>query len=125
MDEALTAFTPPPPGMLSEQIDCPDHRLSLGLMHREGEGIRIFTWDGNLWRHLTTEAAIKYAQFLEGEACAEILKPVADALRTLADRVNEIETATMFERAGRAAGASMRAPAGVIDLGAVAIVGRA
>lgn len=28
----MTDFTAPPPGMLSEQIDLPDHQMSLGLI---------------------------------------------------------------------------------------------
>jgi hypothetical protein len=84
--------------MLSEQINLPDHRLVLGLMHREGDGIRIFTWDGQHWRHLTVEAARAYADYLDANPYAEALKPVSDALRTLADRVSEIGTNAMMRR---------------------------
>lgn len=97
----MTDFTPPPAGMLSEQIDLPDHEMTLGLIHG-GEGLRIVVWDGHLFRHLTEDAAIKYAQEIESWGHAMLLAPASDALRTLAAKVNEIETAAMFRRAGRA-----------------------
>lgn len=93
-----TPFTLPPAGMLSEQIDLPDHRLSLGLMHRDGEGVRVFTWDGERLRHLTADAAQAYADFIDENPHAAVLKPVSDALRVLAGKINDLESAAMFRR---------------------------
>lgn len=123
MAEDVT-FTAPPVGMLSEQIDLPDHQLTLGLMHPEGQALRIVAWDGERWRHLSEGAAIKWARELEADRYAASFAQVSDGLRALASKVNEIGTATMFKRAGRAAGASMLA-SGVIDLVNAATVGRA
>lgn len=98
----MTEFTAPPPGMLSEQIDLPSHEMTLGLMHPE-EGLRICVWDGLRLRHLTHDAAVKWAQELEAEKDAAMFAPVSRALRTLAAKVNGLETSTMFRRAARTA----------------------
>lgn len=102
MAEDVTTFTLPPDGMLSEQIDLPSHEMSLGLMHPE-EGLRICVWDGQRWRRLTHDAAIRFAQELETSAEATMFAPVSQALRALAAKVNGLETSTMFRRAARTA----------------------
>jgi hypothetical protein len=94
-------FTAPPAGMLSDQIDLPDHHLSLGLVHTEDQGLLIAAWDGARWRHLTADAAIRYAQQLEGDHQAAAFLPVTDALRALVDKISEIETSTMMRRVAR------------------------
>ena len=96
-------FIAPPAGTLSDQIDLTEHRLTLGLMHPESSTLRIVAWDGQVFRNLTEDAAVKWAQQIESEAYAKVLAPVSDALRTLAAGANEIETSGMFKRAGRAA----------------------
>lgn len=101
MDE-LTHFPLPPENMLSEQIVLADHRLALGLIHREGEPEpRIVVWDGDTYRHLTPAVARSTADFYDAQAEAKQLAPVSDAMRTLARRVEEIATAAMFRRAGK------------------------
>jgi hypothetical protein len=117
----MTEFIPPPPGMLTGQIDLPDHKMSLGLMHREGEGIRVFIWDGDTWRHLTCDSAVGYADYLDGEAYAAMLKPVSDALRSLAARAGEIEATAMFTRAAQCVGG----PVSIQELMGMQVEGRA
>jgi hypothetical protein len=106
-------FVLPPKGMLSERVDLLAHRLVLGLQHRDGEGIRICSWDGETWRHMTCEAALKLAEHMELQAApvAAELRPVSEALRNLVNRVGEIEAQVIVARTrqivGRSVGAAM------------------
>lgn len=81
-------------GMFSEPVDLSDYRLVLGLQHRPGAGLRVCAWDGENVRHMSPAAARRLAKSLDGEA----LKPVADALEALADRVGEIEASVAAAR---------------------------
>jgi hypothetical protein len=97
-------FPLPPENMLSEQIALPDHRLALGLVHRDGDPApTIVVWDGERFRHLTPEAARKVADWYDAQPEAAQLAPASDAMRTLARRVDEIAAAAMFRRAGKRA----------------------
>lgn len=100
----MTNFTIPPEGMLSEQVDLPAYSLALALVHREGDASpQIAIWDGGLWRHLTVQAARKWADDQEAGPYAEAFTPVIEALRTLAGRVEDITTRAVFKRAGKTA----------------------
>src|SRR3569833_1257235 len=92
------AFTLPPAGLLSEQIDLPDLLLSFGLIHREGEGIKVGAWDGELIRTVPPEAATRWARDIEASPYAEAHKAVSEALLSLVDRILQIETGAMLIR---------------------------
>lgn len=92
-------FQLPPQGMLSEKIDLPDHRLSLGLLHIDGAGIRICAWDGEVMRHMALAAARRWASDLAEGAYATAYKPVVDAVDRLNDRVDEINAMAAARRA--------------------------
>lgn len=94
----MTGFTPPPPGMLSEQIDLPDHQMSLGLMHIDGAGIRIMTWDGERMRHQSVAAARRFASDLAEGPYSAVYQPVIDAVEKLLERVDEISAKAAARR---------------------------
>lgn len=92
-------FTRPPEGMLSEQIDLPDHNLSLGLLHIDGAGIRVCAWDGSAMRHMAPAAARRWAADLDTGPFASAFTPVVDALTNLCERVEEISAMAAARRA--------------------------
>lgn len=94
----MTDFTPPPEGILSEQIDLPDHQMSLGLMHIDGAGIRIMTWDGERMRHQSVAAARRFASDLSEGPCSAVYQPVIDAVEKLLERVDEINAMAAARR---------------------------
>lgn len=98
-DRLVTNFPLPPTGMLSEQIDLPDHNLSLGLLHIDGAGIRVCAWDGERLRHMAPAAARRYAADLDTGAYAAAFAPVVDALTSLCERVEEISAMATARRA--------------------------
>jgi hypothetical protein len=103
------AFPMPPEGMFSEQTDLSDYRMVFGLLHPpSADGVRVVCWDGEVIRHLTAEAARKWAADIEGSEYAAMHRPVTEALRTLAERAEQINTAALFRRAGRAAHRAMK-----------------
>lgn len=104
------AFTRVPDGMFSEPVDLIDYGLQLGLLHPPTrDGLCVAAWDGENLRHLTAKAARKWADENDGGDYAKPLAPVTDALRTLARRIDEINTAVMFRRAGQKAMAGFAA----------------
>lgn len=94
----MTTFTPPPAGMLSEQIDLPDHEMSLGLMHMEGAGLRVCVWDGETMRHMAHMKARRWAMELEDGPFGAAFKPVAEALRNLSERAESILASVAAQR---------------------------
>lgn len=95
----MTDFTPPPVNMLSERIDLPDHRLSLGLMHIDGAGVRLVAWDGAILRHMAPAAARRWASDLASGAYAEAYAPVIKAVDRLNDKAEEIAARVAAQRA--------------------------
>lgn len=95
------AFTPPPPGQLSEQIDLPDHMLSLGIIHMDGAGLRVCVWDGHTMRHMAAARARRWAHELVDGEFGAAFQPVADGLRKLCDKVEEIEARVVIMADGR------------------------
>lgn len=92
-------YTPPPAGQLSEQIDLPDHEMSLGLIHMEGAGIRVCTWDGQVLRHMSPARARRWSvELLEGPF-GSAFAPVAQALQRLTDKAEEIAARVTAARA--------------------------
>lgn len=86
-------------GKFSEPVVLAEHRLVLGLMHMDGAGMRVCTWDGEVTRHMGAAAARRLAKVLaEGEE-AEPLRPVSDALDRLAERIDAIAARLVAERA--------------------------
>lgn len=78
---------------LSECVVLPEHHMAAGLLHIDGAGVRVATWDGTHLRHMSQAAARRLANDLEADETASALKPVIEAVRTLADRVDEINAA--------------------------------
>lgn len=90
-------------GLFSEPVVLDSHGLALGLMHRQGAGLRVCTFDGAHVRHMSQAAARRFArQLAESDSAAE-LKPVTEALDRLADRIDEITAHVAAERAKLAA----------------------
>lgn len=87
----MTDFALPPEGMLSEQIALPDCHLALGLLHIDGAGLRVCTWDGERLRHMSKAAALRFASELANGAFAEAWRPVIAALEDLAEKIDAIE----------------------------------
>jgi hypothetical protein len=92
-----------PDNMLSEQVILPEHRMALGLIHMNGGGLRVCIWDGAKLRHMAPARARRWAAELE-EDHDEVFAPVIEALRSLCDRVGEIEATVATNRAAVAAG---------------------
>jgi len=92
------AYAPPPPGMLSEQIDLPEHGMALGLLHLAGAGLRVCVWDGGQMRHMSPARASRWsAELAEGPFGASFA-PVSAALETLSNRAVAIELVARVRR---------------------------
>lgn len=93
------AFPLPPAGMMSEQIDLPDYRLSLGLIHPEGSPILIVAWDGERFRRMLPDMA---QQWLDEIVLTPGLAPVIEAIRKLVKRAGDIAVASLMVTEGNA-----------------------
>jgi hypothetical protein len=94
------AFVPPPPGMLSEQVDLDAYGLTLGLVHPEGYPLMVAVWDGQGLRKLLPEQASLWADELVKAGEAVTLAPVIEALRRLVKRIGEIVSASIMRQMG-------------------------
>jgi hypothetical protein len=93
------AFTPLPDGKFSESVVYPEHGVQLGLMHMDGAGLRVCTFDGQYIRHMSPAGARRLANDLEGSGFVGALEPVIAALRDLCGKVDELEAMMAANRA--------------------------
>jgi hypothetical protein len=112
----VTDFTLPPEGMFTDQRDFVELRLVLGVMHPESaDGVRVVAWDGNKLRHMTGEAARKWAA--EIEPLLE-LRDATEAIRQLADEADQRNSAAKYGAMSRSA--ARKAMARLTEASAVA-----
>lgn len=91
MTDLLDApFQLPPEGMISERADFPALHLSLGLMHLDGAGLRVVSWNGEGITHMSPAKARRMAKELRETRTAFELLPAIRGLEALANRADEL-----------------------------------